>query len=215
MQVHRYFFYGFTDKRGSREFLGGHDLSDFGLAGNVRSIRAGYISTRLLNLPLLIDELELVARKAQISSRWEPHIRAIQEELTHVLQVEENFLESLPYYCWAAAAVAKKNHPKEIVELATTLKVHKARYEQLAQLALRGSAKELPKQKEAALRALQRIATIAVNAGFRQEDFTDLCSPTSFSYGPGEWVEKIDKSPNWSIERAARYTESSLEVRAR
>lgn len=146
---------------------------------------------RLLNLPLLIEEIELVARKAQISSRWKPHIKIIQEELKHVLQVDEAFLASLPYYHWASVLVSKKNHPREIVELATTLSVHKARYQQLAQAALQESVKELPKKKEAVLRALQRTATIAVNAGFRHEDFADLCAASNFSSAPDDWVVKL------------------------
>ena len=146
---------------------------------------------RLLNLPLLIRELESVASKAAISARWQPHVKAIQSEIARVLASERPFLTGIPYLLWAAEAVCKKTLPEEIKEIAKTLTVHERRFQQLAQSELQVAVAGLPQLKEAALRALRRLATMAVNAGFREDDFLDLCEDGNFTRPALDWVNDL------------------------
>jgi hypothetical protein len=146
---------------------------------------------RLLNLPLLIRELESIASKAAISDRWQPHVKAIQSEIASILESEQAFLTGIPYLYWASEAVCKKTLPKEIMEVAKTLTVHEKRFQQMAQSDLQASVAGLPQGKEAAFRALRRLATMAVNGGFRDEDFRELYEDANFSRPTLEWVNDL------------------------
>jgi len=157
---------------------------------------------RLFNLPLLVDELRSVAARAETSPQWQPHVQAIQAELSQALQWDHTFLGALPYFRWAASTLIKESPAKQLVEAAKTLQVHQHRYQELAQRALETAANELPHAKEAAFRALRRLATIAINVGFRQEDFKDLCDATNFGRPTTDWVRDLvtrigsSRSPN-------------------
>jgi hypothetical protein len=95
---------------------------------------------RLFNLPLLIDELQSVAHRAEASPQWEPHMQAIQAEMAQALQWDRTFLGGLPYFRWAANTLVKESTPKQLVEATTTLQIHRGRYQELAQRALLGTA---------------------------------------------------------------------------
>src|SRR6266480_4411088 len=99
---------------------------------------------RLFNLPLLIDELRSVARRAEASPQWEPHMQAIQAEMAQALRWDHTFLGGLPYFRWAASTLVKESTPKQLAEATTTLQIHRGRYQELAQRALLGTAGGLP-----------------------------------------------------------------------
>jgi hypothetical protein len=164
---------------------------------------------RLFNLPLLIDELRSVARRAEASPQWEPHMQAIQAEMAQALRGDHTFLGGLQTLRWAGTTLVKESTPKQLVEATTTLQIHRDRYQELAQRALLETAGGLPNEKEAAFRALRRVATIAVNLGFRQEDFSELCGSANFSRPPADWIQdliaKIDSSQSVN-QRAYRCT---------
>jgi len=63
---------------------------------------------RLFNIPLLVAELGSIAEKAMASDRWQPHVKAIQDELACAVEGDSAFLAQLPYFRWASAAVSKK-----------------------------------------------------------------------------------------------------------
>lgn len=164
---------------------------------------------RLFNVPLLIAELHSVASKALVSDRWLPHVKAIQDELGRAVEWDQAFLAGLPYLRWATDLVSKKTAPKEIAEIAKTLSVHEIGFHQLAQQQLRSAVTNLPQRKEAVFRALRRLATIAVNAGFKQEDFQDLCDAGSFARSATDWTEDLIQRTDLSgkqIERTYRCT---------
>jgi hypothetical protein len=146
---------------------------------------------RLFNTPLLIEELQSIAARAEVAPQWQPHVVAIQQEISEALQGDHTFLSEIPYLRWAANELVKDAPAKQVVEIAKTLHVHKNRYEELAQHALETAVAGLPKEKESAFRALRRLGTIAVNAGFRQEDFTDLCALANLARPTGEWVNDL------------------------
>ncbi len=146
---------------------------------------------RLFNLPLLIDELRAVATKAETSPQWHPHVQAIQAELSQTLQWDHSFLDALPYLRWAAGTLVKGCPAKQLIETAKTLQVHQHRYQELAEQTLESAADGLPHAKEAAFRALRRVGTIAINAGFRREDFKDLCDAGAFVRQTGDWMRDL------------------------
>ena len=146
---------------------------------------------RLFNLPLLIDELRAVATKAETSSQWQLHVQAIQAELSQTLKWDHSFLNALPYFRWAAGTLVKGCPAKQLIETAKTLQVHQRRYQELAERTLQSAADGLPHAKEAAFRALRRVGTIAINAGFRREDFKSLCDAEAFERQTADWVQGL------------------------
>jgi hypothetical protein len=146
---------------------------------------------RLFNIPLLVAELGSIAEKAMASDRWHPHVKAIQDELACAVEGDQAFLAQLPYFRWASAAISKKTSIREIAEGAKTLSIYAAAFDQLVREHLRSTVGNLPQHKDAAFRALRRLATIAINAGFQQEDFKDLCANAWFTRPAAEWIDSL------------------------
>ncbi len=198
------FLYAAANSTGALQRIGKRRVSRFSVGRNVRSVRPDTFQPRLFNIPLLIAELEPIAIKAQASDRWLSHVRAIQDEIARSVEWDHAFLVGLPYLRWAAGELAKKSQAKEIAEVAKTLLVHEVAFQQLVQQQLRGAVTKLPQNKQAAFRAIRRLATIAVNAGFRQEDFADLCAPAKFTCSAIDWAEELIARTDLSGRRTAR-----------
>lgn len=146
---------------------------------------------KLFNTPALIEELEQIARRAEVSPKWEKHVRKIQEEISKACKLEHTFLSELPRYQWQLGELARKQNISDIVGLCKILRPYTKGYEGHAIEVFLEAVKGLPKAKTAVFDALHRLATIALRKGRTIEDFRGLFSPSNFNRSPEEVAADI------------------------
>jgi hypothetical protein len=137
----------------------------------------------------LVSELGAVASKASISDKWLKHVRVIQDELKSVAGEEDEMLRRRPQYVWAIGQlVSQAQSATQIACLAKTLYGEGAEYNAMASAALRESAADLPKTKDATMAALSRWATVAIRANRTPAQLIQVATEQNMQRQPAEVV---------------------------
>ncbi len=146
---------------------------------------------KLMNVSALVEELRIIAGRAITSSKWEKHVKRIQEELKASCQMDQNLLEANPRLHWGLQRLSEPNNLQELLSLARTMEGPLLAHEIVMKEALVEATAGLPKTKAAAFNCLRRLATIALRNGRTHEDFSSLMIPASLSRAPEEIVQAI------------------------
>lgn len=151
---------------------------------------------KLLNIPALVQELTQIAERAKKSSKWEKHVKIIQEELKNASEAERSFLDTIPKYSGILDQLCSECNISDTLAIAKLLSPRVKEYDDHAIKTFQDSTLGLPKNKFAANDAIKRIATIALRNGRTGEDFAHLFSEDNFSRTPGEIVTQIISASN-------------------
>lgn len=146
---------------------------------------------RLYNLPLLVEELREVTERALSDNRWESHVKLVQSEIAAELSKDSSILAKLPYFEFTCRQLSSLQNLQEIERLARLAAEQHRAYEEGVIQAFLDVAPKAGQEKESAMEAVQRLATIALNRGFSAEDFESVCDEQSYTLQPQDWAEKF------------------------
>lgn len=147
---------------------------------------------RLFNVPLLVRELrEIAPRVTSSPERWQQHFKWVREELASAVATDSAFLERIPYYTAMCRRLTLVSNAVEVERLCNSLAALEEPYEQAAKEALVEAAARLPKDKEIAIQALHRIATISLRCGFGNEEFREVLESPAYQIPASEWVTRF------------------------
>lgn len=147
---------------------------------------------RLFNVPLLLRELGEIAGRASASpDRWQHHFEWVREELTAAISSEAGFLGEMPYYASICRRLTAMPDLLEVQRLCKTLAAYEEPYEEAAKGAFTAAVAKLPKDKELAVQALHRIATISLRCGFGTEEFQDVLDDHAYKLDPKIWASNF------------------------
>ncbi|MGD0815309.1 MAG: hypothetical protein ABSA83_17060 [Verrucomicrobiota bacterium] len=149
---------------------------------------------KLMNIPALVEELQLIAERASRSSKWEKHVRKIQDELKASCKAEQNLLDASPRLRWGLQTLSEKTNLLDLLSLAKTLEQPLLSHEDMVKQALAEATAGLPDSKIAAFACLRRLATIALRKKRTAEDFSALMIPANFNRTPGEIIQAITEA---------------------
>lgn len=140
---------------------------------------------RLSHTASLVSELGDIAGRASSSEKWLKHVRVIQSELKAVANSEANLLQRCPRYAWSIDELASTTHsPRQIACIVKTLEELGDQYSRLASEAVQETAAKLPKDKEAALDALRRWATVAIQANRTPAQLNEIATEANLQANP-------------------------------
>lgn len=146
---------------------------------------------KLLNTAKLVEELMGAADRARTAPLWKKHVQVIKEELSSVAEQEVDLICQLPEYQWRLNLLFKTDKPEEIFIGCKILQANHASYEGLIFSGLRRAAESLPKKKEAALKFLGRLATLAMNSGKAHEEFREVVDSDNLKKAKGELADQL------------------------
>ena len=145
---------------------------------------------RLLNSAMLIDELKDVAERAS-DAIWEKHIRAIKDELQVAVHEEDDILRQIPAYRWRINSLFKTVRNAEIILTCSFLQEERRKYEAIVLAGLQESVQMLPKGKAKVLRAIKRLATLAIHSGKAVDDFSSIITTDNLTKTKEELAERL------------------------
>jgi hypothetical protein len=146
---------------------------------------------RLYDLPALVNELRTIAVRARNDERWRGHQKAVQAEIAAALDEDSSFVQRMPYLAWACGQLSNSQDSTSIERLGKSLDGYRAIYEREVKQELQQAVSGLPLTKAAALTAIRRVATIALNRGHSEREAQEICSNAAFKLNPSEWVERL------------------------
>ena len=160
---------------------------------------------RLYNLPALVEELRDLASRTRNDERWQPHQKAVQAEIAAALDDDRLFVERMPFFAWACAQLAKSQDSAAIERSCKSLEDYRLVYEAEVCHEVERCAAGLPHAKEAALDALRRVATMALNRGHSEQEAERSCDSAAFGLAPTEWarrlIQQVEASAKGGLER--------------
>lgn len=126
---------------------------------------------RLHNVASLVHELADVSSRLDESTVWWKHANSLRHELLAVADEEHDLLQSLPEYQWHLQRI-KAAQSRHTLRLACRLlDRRRPEYDDALRRSILQSAAGLPQQKNAAYKALRRLATLAIQASKDDSDF--------------------------------------------
>jgi hypothetical protein len=149
---------------------------------------------RLSNLPSVTEDLLHVTERALTNPRWEKHVHVIQEELKTLTKADEAFLPGMPTYQWTLLHMARSHSFTEIVALAKTLREAHDAFEKHALIHFEKTAEGLPKQKEAAVKSVRKVATIGIRSGRESSEFLKIATPVLLEKTPSQVADLLLRS---------------------
>jgi len=138
---------------------------------------------RVLDIPLLLEELIAISRLAYDDALWNPHIREIGLELRASAEEEALILATKPQLQFAIEDIARLTSAGQFssAEILEKSQIARSLFGDPIQIwidDLRQRAKGLPKNKRA---FLQRLSSVATQARRLEIDVDTLCSPIQSS----------------------------------
>ena len=146
---------------------------------------------RLLNSATLVDELRSAAERAHSVSVWRKHVHLIKEELALVANQEEDLLTLIPEFKWRLNSLFKMDHLGKLVLTCNLIREQRREYDALIFQNLLNSVESLPQKKDAALKSLRRLATLAIHSGKAFEEFGDIVHTDNLTMSRRDLATKL------------------------
>ena len=151
---------------------------------------------RLHNSSTLVSELVYVLERALASKPWERHVHQIQQELRSVVLTEEDLLENVPNYRYLLECLIRSDDLNESLLYGRLLEQSRTEYRRAVLEYVRSSAAHLPKGKHRMLKALRRLATVALHAGKEDDDVLEPVRADNLVTGPEQLIEQLIEVAN-------------------
>ncbi|HEY4259063.1 MAG TPA: hypothetical protein VGM98_02835, partial [Schlesneria sp.] len=146
---------------------------------------------RLLNSATLVEELLFAAERARTASIWRKHVQLIKEELTLVASQEEDLLTQIPEFKWRLNSLFKTDQIGKLVLTCKLIREQRREYDALIFQNLLNSVESLPQKKDAALKSLRRLATLAIHSGKAFEEFGDVVDTDNLTISRKDLATKL------------------------
>jgi len=146
---------------------------------------------RLHNSSTLVSELVYVLERALAAKPWERHVHQIKQELRSVVLTEEDLLEILPNYRYLLECLIKSDDLNESLLYGRLLEQDRTEYDRAVLEYARSSAGHLPKGKQRMLKALRRLATVALHAGKEDDDVLEPVYANNLTTETGQVIEQL------------------------
>lgn len=146
---------------------------------------------RLQDTLSLVEELENVAQKAEVDSKWQKNLPYIIAELKQVAESDAIIINRYPFFQFSITKLPSPDNVSQVRKVAEVLKIQLLDYENNVYEHLLEAIKLLPKSKGGVLKALKQLATRAIQNGFIREELGSLVSEDSFEQSSADVANRI------------------------
>jgi hypothetical protein len=145
---------------------------------------------RLSNTFSLLSDLHRAARMLEENPKSQKEFTVLKAELSEVVEQEKDILNSLPFLRSTTRTYLTRS-AKDLIPLFPTLKTEQEEYCRKIELGLIEASRGLPEKKEQALRAVRRLATLALQDGRTAEEMRALADEAHLGQSPEDFANHL------------------------